>query len=386
MKLLDNHRYILNVRLFDIDGRNIAWSLVNTLRLKFGQYFEAEVWLRLWSWIVSNLRCVKSIDICDSTWPLDPLWLWQCFTFLIRKRHILPSYLASSQPGLVRTFGRITLGSDLGLNNLRPGNSKTSPGAVLGHHIQHDLLANAQILVDQHHQLLLLRNKWIWHLTTGGTTATCPQVGLFNVKSNVKRNIFRVFFFPFHSNMSPSFWRLSQCPSECLKANSKVGAIAEPMMFHFTVNQSCTFIIIIIILCRFEIFSLPYLNPITFWRKIAKRCKAYNTTQCWLLVPRAPKTRKYAKVGPFTELFGTKCSKIHFHSFNRSGGGQSCAGLFKCLLGLKWNGFYFPINDCRRKSFSAIKLLPSRLPAEIMRQSQTLKTSINWDAINWCSL
>ena len=131
-----------------------------------------------------------------------------------------------------------------------------------------------------------------------------------------------------------------------------------------------TFIIIIIILCRFEIFSLPYLNPITFWRKIAKRCKAYNTTQCWLLVPRAPKTREYAKV-----VF-----------FYRIGGGQSCAGLFKCLLGLKWNGFYFPINDCRRKSFSTIKLLPSRLPAQIMRQSQTLKTSINWDAINRCSL
>ena len=183
--------------------------------------------------------------------------------------------------------------------------------------------------------------------------------------------IFSEFFsFLFHSNMSPSFWRLSQCPSECLKAYSKVGAIAEPMMSHFTVNQSCTFIIIIIILCRFEIFSLPYLNPITFWRKIAKRCKAYNTTQCWLLVPRAPKTREYAKVG----------------FFYRIGGGQSCAGLFKCLLGLKWNGFYFPINDCRRKSFSAIKLLPSRLPAQIMRQSQTLKTSINWDAINRCSL
>ena len=189
--------YILNVRLFDIDGPNIACSLVNILRLKFGRDLEAEVWLRLWSWIVSNLRCVKSIDICDSTWPLDPLWLWQCFTFLIRRRHILPSYLASSQPGLVRTFGRITLGSDLGLNNLRPGNSKTAPGALPGHHIQQDLLANALILVDQHHQLLLLRNKWIWHLTTAGTTATCPQVGLFNVKSNVKRNIFRVFFFPF---------------------------------------------------------------------------------------------------------------------------------------------------------------------------------------------
>ena len=129
-----------------------------------------------------------------------------------------------------------------------------------------------------------------------------------------------------------------------------------------------------------------YLNSITFWRKIAKRCKAYNTTQCWLLDPGAPKTREYAKVGPFKKLFGTKCSKTYFHSFYWSGGGQSCAGLFKCLLGLKWNGFYFPINDCRRKSFSAIKLLPSRLPAQIMRQSQTLKTSINRDAINWCSL
>ena len=68
------------------------------------------------------------------------------------------SYLASSEPGLGRTFGRITLGSDLGLNNLRPGNSKMAPGAVLGHHM-HQELANAPILVDQHHQLLLLRNK-----------------------------------------------------------------------------------------------------------------------------------------------------------------------------------------------------------------------------------
>ena len=80
------------------------------------------------------------------------------FHFLIRKRHILLSYLASSEPGLGRTFGRITLGSDLGLNNLRPGNSKMAPGAVLGHHM-HQELANALILVDQHHQLLLLRNK-----------------------------------------------------------------------------------------------------------------------------------------------------------------------------------------------------------------------------------
>ena len=39
--------YILNVRLFDIDGPNIACSLVNILRLKFGRDLEAEVWLRL---------------------------------------------------------------------------------------------------------------------------------------------------------------------------------------------------------------------------------------------------------------------------------------------------------------------------------------------------
>ena len=74
------------------------------------------------------------------------------------KRHILLSYLASSEPGLGRTLGRITLGSDLGLNNLRPGNSKMAPGALLGHHMQQEL-ANAPILVDQHHQLVLLRNK-----------------------------------------------------------------------------------------------------------------------------------------------------------------------------------------------------------------------------------
>ena len=55
-------------------------------------------------------------------------------------------------------MGRITLGSDLGLNNLRPGNSKMGPGALLGHHMQQEL-ANAPILVDQHHQLVLLRNK-----------------------------------------------------------------------------------------------------------------------------------------------------------------------------------------------------------------------------------
>ena len=152
-----------------------------------------------------------------------------------------------------------------------------------------------------------------------------------------------------------------------------------------TVNQSCTFFIIIIILCRFEIFSLPYLNPITFWRKIANRCKSYNTSQCWLLDPGAPKTREYAKVGPLKNFLEQNVAKFIFILLLKWGR-QSCAGLFKCLLGLKWNGFYFPINDCRRKSFSAIKLLPSRLPAEIMRQSQTLKTSINWDAINWCSL
>ena len=69
------------------------------------------------------------------------------------------SYLASSEPGLGRTFGRITLGSDLGLNNVRPGNSKMAPGALLGHQMQQQDLANALILVDQHHQLLLLRNK-----------------------------------------------------------------------------------------------------------------------------------------------------------------------------------------------------------------------------------
>ena len=41
-----------------------SWILVNTLKLKFGQEFEAEVWSRFWSWTLVNLWCdLKAITL-----------------------------------------------------------------------------------------------------------------------------------------------------------------------------------------------------------------------------------------------------------------------------------------------------------------------------------
>ena len=186
----------MQLKIWPCTSRLTVWYWRIWFSLVFIQNIETEIWANFWCW------SLLETEVWAKRWhrwehsTLGSVLLLAMFHFSIRKRHILLSYLASSEPGLGRTLGRITLGSDLGLNNLRPGNSKMAPGALLGHHMQQEL-ANAPILVDQHHQLLLLRNKWIWHLTTGGATATCPQVGLFNVKSNVKRNIFSVFFFSF---------------------------------------------------------------------------------------------------------------------------------------------------------------------------------------------
>ena len=225
--------------------------------LKFALDVETEVWAKQWHrWEQSTLGSVLPLAM---------------FHFLIKKRYIiLLSYLASSEPGLGRTFGRITLGSDLGLNNLRPGNSKMAPGALLGHHLQQDLPCQCP--------------------DSGGpappAAATAEQVNLtfndrrplalrsaYSMSSPMSSKIFLVFFISYSFKYVFLFLKINSFTKWVFETiYSKVGTIAEPMISRFTVNQSRTFITIIIILCRFEIFSLPYLSPIRFWRKIAKRC------------------------------------------------------------------------------------------------------------------
>ena len=66
-------RLMLENVLTTVRSRFWSWILIKSSKLKFGQYFGADVWLsfwsRLWSWILINLLWLKSKYFGKSTNP-----------------------------------------------------------------------------------------------------------------------------------------------------------------------------------------------------------------------------------------------------------------------------------------------------------------------------
>ena len=54
-----------------------AWGLVKILKLKFGQYFAADVWLKLRSWILVKIMKLGLVKIlCLSLVEMLRFWIW----------------------------------------------------------------------------------------------------------------------------------------------------------------------------------------------------------------------------------------------------------------------------------------------------------------------